>query len=79
MTSGIVLQMDQTEPADQSLLRHVAQRCEDANSDRHPRLRDHGHPEQATACGLKPYRNPASARRDRIRTNPCFYSVNGLE
>src|SRR5665811_2347657 len=49
-----VLQMDQAAPSDQTVLRHVGQRGEDANLDRRIGLRPHCHRQEAPRLGSLP-------------------------
>ena len=62
MAGGTVLQVDQAAPAHQALLRHLRERCADANLDRHQRLGPGGDHQEATSIG----RVPACAATDIV-------------
>src|SRR5262249_32500455 len=62
MAGGVVLQVDQATPADQTLLRHLGKRGADANMDCHQRLRIGGDHQKATSPG----RDPAYAATDLV-------------
>ena len=62
MAGGTVLQVDQTAPAHQALLRHLRERCADANLDRYQRLCPGGDHQEATSIG----RIPACAATDIV-------------
>ena len=59
---GTVLQVDQAAPAHQALLRHLRERCADANLDRYQRLCPGGDHQEATSIG----RIPACAATDIV-------------
>ena len=62
MAGGTVLQVDQAAPAHQAFLRHLRERCADANLDRHQRLCPGGDHQEATSIG----RVPACAATDIV-------------
>jgi hypothetical protein len=62
MAGGTVLQVDQAAPAHQALLRHLRERCADANLDRYQRLCPGGDHQEATSIG----RIPACAATDIV-------------
>ena len=59
---GGVLQVDQTAPAYQTLLRHFRERCAGTNVDSHQRLRPGGNHQEATSIA----RVPACAATDIV-------------
>src|SRR6188472_917243 len=88
MAGGAVLQVDQAEPAHQTLLRHFRERCADANLDRHQRLRAGGdHQEETSSERVPAYAatdlsltlfeklplKQAVAGFEPIETNPAFH------
>ena len=78
LARGTFLQMAKAESSDQSVLRHVTQRGEDPNLDRHHRLRARRHREETTRPRPQPQRNPPNYQPHAIRENPGSYSVDGL-
>ena len=70
LAGGIVLQVDQAKPADQTLFRHDGQRGQDASLDRHLRLRAGGHCAQGASTGDELVPNPTDFECERFRANP---------
>ena len=67
-----LLPLDQAALADQSLLRHFAQRRENPDLDRHLRLRARRHSAQAPGPLLQPLCDPTDFERHAFRENPDF-------
>src|ERR1017187_1412770 len=70
--------MDQTAPADQSILRDQRERSEDANLDRRVRLCPRRHRPEASRAGRQPLPNSTDLERDAIRENAHFTGPSGL-
>ncbi len=66
-----VLQMNQAEPANQSLLRHQRECGEDTGLDRDQHLRAGGDHQTRTERGSQPVRNSANSQPHTFRENPC--------
>ena len=67
-----VLQVDQTAPADQGVLRHKRERAKDSNMDRHFRIRSRGHCQEAIKTGSEPLHNSTNFECDHVRENAHF-------
>src|SRR6266498_3439049 len=72
LAGGAILQMDQTAPADQGVLRHQRKRSEDSNLDRHLRVRSRGHCQETIEAGSKPLHNSTNIECDHVRENAHF-------
>src|ERR1039457_5041787 len=70
--------MDQTAPADHSILRDQRERSEDANLDRFVRLGPRRHRPEASRAGRRPLPNSTDLERDAIRENAHFTGPSGL-
>src|ERR1017187_2226866 len=70
--------MDQTAPADQSILRDQRERSEDANLGRRVRLCPRRHRPEASRAGRQPLPNSTDLERDAIRENAHFTGPSGL-
>ena len=75
MAGRIVLQMDQTKPAYQILLRDERQRGEDSSVDRDQRLRARRHRQEGTRAGAEPQRNLANSQPHAFREDPYFSGI----
>ena len=65
-----VLQMDQAAPTDQGLLRHLRERREDPNLDRHRRVRAGCHHQEAAPARGQSLLDPPDSQRLALRENP---------
>src|SRR5260370_627366 len=72
LAGRVVLQMDQTTPTHQELLRHFRERLEDSNLDRDLGLRTRGHRQKAIAIGGQSLQNATDLQRHSFRENPHF-------
>jgi Domain of unknown function (DUF4372)/Transposase DDE domain len=72
LASGTVLQMDQAAPADQGLLRHQRECCEDADLDCGVGVRAGGDRTQAVGAGPQLVSNPTDSQRVAFRENAHF-------
>ena len=61
LAGGIVLQVDQTKPSHQSVLRNVRKRCKDPNLDRHQCLRAGSNHQERTENRAQSQRNSANS------------------
>ena len=69
MAGRALLQVDQAAPEDQSLLRHLAQRGEDADLDRDLGLRARGHSQEAARKHAQPLHNSTDPEHQSLREN----------
>ena len=74
---GIVLQVDQTTPPHQEVLRHIGQRSQDADLGRRDRLSDGGDSEETARHRGQSLQNSTDSQRHRFRENAHFTGVGG--
>ena len=67
LAGGVVLQVDQTTSANQSVLRHLRERGQDPDLDRYQHLRARGHRQEAATRRPPSGRNPANLHRFAVR------------
>src|ERR1017187_2111490 len=79
LAGGTVLSLDQTAPADQSFLRHLRERREDASVGRPCGLPPGGHCQKATGTRHEPLSNSRNSQRHDLRKNPNFRGVFQLK
>lgn len=72
MACGTLLQVDQAEPQDQSVLRDLDQRGQDSGLDRPVRLRPGGHHQEGAQERATHERNPANSEHLSFREYARF-------
>ena len=72
LESGVVLQMDQTTPAYQVVLRHQRECVKDTNMDCHFCIRSRGHCQEAIEARSEPLHNSTNIECDHVRENAHF-------
>lgn len=72
LAGGVVFQVDQAAPAHQGVLRHLRERGEDPDLDRHQHLRARGHRQEATGRRPQSGRNPANPQHLPFRESRYF-------
>ena len=75
LAGRVVLQMDQTTPAHQELLRHFRERFADSNLDRHLDLCARGHRQKGTAPGGQSLQNATDLQRHYFSRKPPFHRL----
>ena len=75
LASRVVLQVDQTTPAHQVVLRNVGERRQDPNLDSRLRLRARGHRQEAAWSRPQPLHNPTDSERRPIRDDAHFTGI----
>ena len=72
LAGGVVLQVDQTTPADQGVLRHLRERGQDPDLNRHQHLRVSRHRQEANEHRPRSRRNPANFHHLPLRESRDF-------
>ena len=72
MARRALLQMDQTAPSDQGILRNDGECGKDPGMDRYFRLCPRGHREKALEAGPEPLHNSTDSERHPFRENAHF-------